>query len=168
MGTLYAATLGQSPGFARMYVYIYMYTYTYTIYIYIYNIHIHTHIHIHIYIYMYKSKYMIFVYLIYLLIYPPIHLSIPLTGIPAKGVAFLLASHCSRASAAMRATYVLPHSNLALHGSPSTSRTWINGDLLKSTMKIYENGLWKMNLEKLCILRLSPCTYLKLRIHFAH
>ena len=106
---------------------------------------------------------MISIYLIYQLIYPPIHLSIPLTGIPAKGVAFLVASHYSRASAAMRATYVLPRSNLAqLHGS-RTSRTWINGYLLKSTMKM-GSGRW---IQRNCILRLSPCRSLHL-LEIAH
>ena len=56
MGNLYAATPGQNPGVARIYIYIYIYThiiYVCTSYIYIY-IHItHTYRYAYMYIYIY-------------------------------------------------------------------------------------------------------------------
>ena len=57
MGTLYAATLGQSPGVARIYIYInigiiYIYIYWY-IYIYIGIIYIHIYIIYILYVYIY-------------------------------------------------------------------------------------------------------------------
>ena len=48
MGNLYAATPGQSPGVARIYIYIYVYTY------------MHTYIYIYIYMSIHYSTYMYF------------------------------------------------------------------------------------------------------------
>ena len=53
MGHIYAATPGQNPGVARIYIYIYIGIHMMAIYIYYSIIYIYVYIYMYIYIYMY-------------------------------------------------------------------------------------------------------------------